>query len=106
MINVTRQKEGRVVISLGVSYNSDMRLVEKLLRKCAQNLPYAKKTETPVVLLTEFGDSSVNFEVRVIIEKATDGVVARSALMFSIWDALQKNNIEIPFPQRVVHLEK
>ena len=56
--------------------------------------------------MTEFADSSVNFEVRVIIEKATDGLVARHQLMFDIWDALQKNNIEIPFPQRVVHLEK
>ena len=106
VVNVTRQKEGRVTVSVGVSYNSDMHLVEKILRKCAESLPYAKESETPVILMTEFGDSSVNFEIRVIIERATDGIIARSHLMFSIWDALQKNNIEIPFPQRVVHLEK
>ena len=106
VVNVTRQKEGRIVVPVGVSYDSDMHLVETILRKCAEKLSYAKKTEKPVVLMTEFGDSSVNFEVRVIIERAMDVVVARSALMFSIWDALQKNEIEIPFPQRVVHLEK
>ena len=106
VINVTRQKEGRIIVSVGVSYNSDMHLVEKILRECAQNSPYAKKSETPVILMTEFADSSVNFEVRVIIEKATDGLIARHQLMFSIWDALQEKGIEIPFPQRVVHLEK
>ena len=106
VVNVTRQKEGRVIVSVGVSYNSDMHLVEKLLRKCAENLPYIKKESIPTIIMTEFGDSSVNFEVRVIIEKATDGLAARSQLMFDIWDALQQEKIEIPFPQRVVHLEK
>lgn len=106
VVNVTRLKEGRVVVSVGVSYNSDMHLVEQILKKCAQNLPQAKKTEEPMVLMTEFADSSVNFEVRVIIEKATDGIMARSLLMTSIWDALKENDIEIPFPQRVVHMEK
>ncbi|MGN0919826.1 MAG: mechanosensitive ion channel family protein [Alphaproteobacteria bacterium] len=106
VVNVTRQKEGRVTVSVGVSYNSDMHLVEQTLRKCAENLSYAKKSESPIVLMTEFADSSVNFEVRVIIEKATDGLAARHQLMFAIWDALQEKGIEIPFPQRVVHLEK
>ena len=106
VVNVTRLKEGRIIVSVGVSYKSDIHLVERLLRQCALELPEAKKTEEPMVMLTEFGDSSVNFEVRVIIEKATACLVARSNLMFAIWDALEKNNIEIPFPQRVVHLEK
>ena len=106
VVNVTRLKEGRVIVSVGVSYNSDMHLVEQILKKCAQSLPQAKKTEEPMVLMTEFADSSVNFEVRVIIEKATDGIMARSLLMTSIWDALKENDIEIPFPQRVVHMEK
>ena len=106
VVNVTRQKEGRITVSVGVSYDSDMHLVEKILTKCAKELPFAKKSFPPVVLMTEFADSSVNFEVRVIIEKATDGFAARHQLMFSIWDALKKNKIELPFPQRVVHLEK
>lgn len=106
VVNVTRQKEGRVIVAVGVSYDSDMHLVEKILTKCAKELPFAKKTVAPTVLMTEFADSSVNFEVRVIIEKATDGLAARHQLMFAIWDALKENKIEIPFPQRVVHLEK
>ncbi len=106
VINVTRQKEGRVIVSVGVSYNSDLHLVEKILTQCAKNLSYAEKSSEPTILMTDFGDSSVNFEVRVIIEKATDGASARHQLMFAIWDAFQENNIDIPFPQQVVHLEK
>ena len=106
VINVTRQKTGRIEVSGGVSYNSDMHLVKRLLIECAKKLPEAKVSEEPTVLMTEFGDSSVNFMVRVVIEKVTDGVMARSNLMFSIWDTFRENNIEIPFPQRVVHLEK
>ena len=106
VVNVTRQKEGRIIVSVGVSYNSDMHLVDQLLRKCAENSPYIKPETEPTILMTEFADSSVNFEVRVVIEKATDGIAARHQLMFAIWDALKENNIEIPFPQRVVHLEK
>lgn len=106
VVNVTRQKEGRIVINVGVSYDSDMHLVEKILKKCADELPFAKKNIPPTILMTEFSDSSVNFEVRVIIGKATDGLAARHQLMFSVWDALKENKIEIPYPQRVVHLEK
>ena len=106
VVNVTRQKEGRVIVSVGVSYDSDMHKVAALLKKCAEESPYGKKTDSPTVLMTEFGDSSVNFEVRMVIERATDGLTARSQLMFAIWDAFKAEGIEIPFPQRVVHLEK
>ena len=106
VVNITRQKEGRVLVNIGVSYNSDMKKVYQLLLECAQKTPGISPKEDPMILLTEFADSSVNFEVRVIIQDATKGLMARSALMFSIWESFEKNHIEIPFPQRVVHLEK
>lgn len=106
VVNVTRQKEGRIVVNIGVSYNSDMKKVYKLLMECAQKTPGISSKVEPMVLLTDFADSSVNFEVRVIIQNATQGLMARSTLMFAIWDSFEKNHIEIPFPQRVVHLEK
>ena len=97
---------GRVIIPVGVSYNSDMRLVEKLLLEVAQNEPGLVKDPAPFVLLTDFADSCVQFELRGILMNVTHGLQVRSNLRFAIWDAFQKNNIEIPFPQRVVHLEK
>lgn len=105
--NVTKTNSfGRMIISVGVSYNSDLRLVEKLLLDIAQKDEGLMKDPAPFVLLTEFADSSVQFELRGVFSDITKGLTTKSRIMFAIWDAFQKNNIEIPFPQRVVHLEK
>ena len=97
---------GRVIISVGVSYNSDLRLVEKLLLEVAQKEEGLTKEPAPFVLLTDFADSSVQFELRGILKNVTEGLAIKSRLRFAIWDTFQAHNIEIPFPQRVVHLEK
>ncbi len=105
--NVTKSNSlGRMVISVGVSYDSDLRLVEKLLLEIAQKDEGLMKDPAPFVLLTDFADSSVQFELRGIFTDVTKGLATKSRIMFTIWDAFKKNNIEIPFPQRVVHLEK
>ena len=105
--NVTKGDQlGRVIISVGVSYNSDLRLVEKLLLEVANKDEGLAKDPAPFVLLMDFADSSVQFELRGILNDVTQGLKVKSRLRFAIWDAFQKNNIEIPFPQRVVHLEK
>jgi len=105
--NVTKSNSlGRMVISVGVSYNSDLRLVEKLLLDVANNDPGLVKDPAPFVLLTDFADSSVQFELRGVFTDITKGLATKSRIMFAIWDAFKENNIEIPFPQRVVHLEK
>jgi len=105
--NVTKSNSlGRMVISVGVSYNSDLRLVEKLLLDIAQKDTGLMKDPAPFVLLTDFADSSVQFELRGVFTDVTKGLATKSRIMFAIWDAFKENNIEIPFPQRVVHLEK
>ncbi len=105
--NVTKANSlGRMIISVGVSYNSDLRLVEKLLLDIAQKDEGLMKDPAPFVLLTDFADSSVQFELRGVFTDITKGLATKSRIMFAIWDAFKENNIEIPFPQRVVHLEK
>jgi small-conductance mechanosensitive channel len=105
--NVTKSNSlGRMVISVGVSYDSDLRLVEKLLLDIAKKDEGLMKDPAPFVLLTDFADSSVQFELRGVFTDVTKGLATKSRIMFAIWDAFKKNNIEIPFPQRVVHLEK
>lgn len=105
--NVTKSNAlGRMIISIGVSYNSDLRLVEKLLLDIAKNDSGLMKDPEPFVLLTEFADSSVQFELRGVFSDVTKGLATKSRIMFAIWDAFKDNNIEIPFPQQVVHLEK
>lgn len=94
----------RVRATVGVSYASDMALVKRVLGGAAGTLPDQVPEFEPVVLMTGFGDSSVNFEVSAWV---ADPWLARrivSELYESIWWALKENDIVIPFPQRDVHV--
>lgn len=107
VVNLTKpNKYGRVVVTVGVSYDSDISRVREILKDCAQKTEGILSEPAPMILLTEFGDSSVQFEVRAYLQDVNKCLIVRSTLMFAIWDALQENGIEIPFPQRVVHLKK
>lgn len=96
----------RVKIPIGVSYNSDLRLVEKLLEAAANESSKVIDMPGPRVLLKGFGESSVDFELRVWVADPMSGLdFPKSELLFSIWDKFQENNIEIPFPQRDIHIQ-
>jgi small-conductance mechanosensitive channel len=92
-------------VDVGVSYGSDPRQVENILLDVARREPMVSKELGPRVLFSEFADSSLNFkllvwmDVRLYAER-----VIKSALYFSIFDELKKAGIEIPFPQRDLHI--
>ena len=92
-------------LSVGVSYASDINQVTKLLTDAMRNHPEASNMKQPIVGISGFGDSSVDFEIRVWVESNKLNS-ARFALNQVIWDVLQSNKIEIPFPQREVQLHK
>lgn len=107
VVNLTKpNKLGRVIVSIGVSYDSDMDQVRQILLNCVQKTDGILTDPAPMILLTDFADSSVQFEVRAYVKDVSTCLAVRSALMFNIWDALKENDIEIPFPQRVVHMKK
>ncbi len=95
----------RFKIPIGVSYLSDVRLVEKLLLEVAHENEDVHKEINSVVRFINFGDSSLNFELRIwtttLIHK--QGKIT-SDLNFAILEKLLQNNIVIPFPQRDVHI--
>jgi small-conductance mechanosensitive channel len=95
----------RFRIPLGVSYSSDVRLVEKLLLEVADENPDVLKSPASVVRFINFGDSALKFELRIwttsLIHK--QGKIT-SDLNFAVLEKLTLNNIVIPFPQRDVHL--
>ena len=106
LINWTYQDSiVRLHVPVGVSYSCDPRQVEKLLLQTIKNYKRVEQKPEPEVWLVGFGDSSVNFEIlvhydcRKIIPKRIIG-----ELNYLIWDALKEANIEIPFPQRDLHL--
>lgn len=94
----------RVRIPIGVSYDTDLRQAMALCLEAARTTPRILANPEPKCLLTGFGDSSVDLELRVWILDPEDGVGSiQSAVLLSVWDAFQANNITIPFPQRTLH---
>ena len=95
----------RVHVPVGVSYASDPELVRSALLQAAENHPGVLKNRKPDVLFTEFGDSSLNFDLRVWTREYTPRAnVLRSELNFAIIKILREKGIEIPFPQRDIHI--
>jgi small-conductance mechanosensitive channel len=96
----------RIHIPIGVSYNSDVHLVKELLLKSLENHPRILKVPQAGCLITGFGDNSIDYELRVWISDPQSGMSnVKSDVYFSIWDAFKENGIEIPFPQRDMHVK-
>jgi small-conductance mechanosensitive channel len=95
----------RFSVPVGVAYGSDVRLVEKLLLQAAHENPDVLKEPEPVAQFMAFGDSALEFELRVwsaTLMSRSDNLV--SALNFAIHDLFKAHRIEIPFPQRDLHI--
>ena len=95
----------RFKIPVGVAYGSDVRKVEKILLDVAKAEKDVLEDPAPVVRFMEFGDSSLNLELRAWSTSAVNrkGRLI-SALNFAIYDKFRENGIEIPFPQRDLHI--
>ena len=95
----------RIRVPVGVAYGSDLKLLQRLLLEAAAEHPKALRDPSPVVLFTEFGDSSLNFELGVWTEEMTATPIHfTSEMNFIIDQKLRENDIEIPFPQRDLHV--
>ena len=94
----------RVAIDVGVKYGTDTRKVEKALLDVAQSNEYFRKDPPPYVVFTEFGDSSLNFQLRAYII-ADHIVVAPSEAKHEIAAMFESEDITIPFPQRDIHFD-
>lgn len=95
----------RVHLDFGVSYKSDVHQVRQLVLACVAEEARILKSPAPVCFIKAFGDSSVDFQLRFWVCDPQNGITnIRSAIYFRIWDAFKANGVEIPFPQRDVHL--
>ena len=95
----------RLKIGVGVSYDSDVHKVIKLMVAAARNIDRVLDDPQPVCQLKNFGDHSIEMELRFWIRDPENGIAnVSSAIRMGIWDAFKANGIEIPFPQRVVHM--
>jgi small-conductance mechanosensitive channel len=96
----------RLRVLVGVSYGPNLRRVREALEGAVQNLDWTSKENEPVILLSEFGSSSVDFEVSVWIDDPWRSRRARSALREAIWWAFKDSGITIALPQLDLHLDE
>jgi potassium efflux system protein len=94
----------RIVIPVGVSYGSDVQLVHRVMEETLLAMPLVLDDPPPKVFFVGFGDSSLNFRLNVYSRELADRLPLTHAVHEQILGALRKNGIEIPFPQRDLHL--
>lgn len=98
-------KNVRMQVPVGVSYQCDLDLAEKLMLEAAKSCERVLKTPPPTVWLDGYGDSSVNFVVHCWIRDPEEGVGnVKSQVLKKLWTLFQEHDVEIPFPQRDLNL--
>lgn len=105
IVNYTEKDKRRVDLTFGVSYDSDLRQVAKLIEGVAHDHPKVDQDPAPFVRLGTQGASSLDFTVRLWCNTADYWDVYFDVIE-QVTDAFNKNNISIPFPQMDVHLDK
>ena len=96
----------RLRIPIGIHYQANVRLaIEQCIEAAAIN-PRILENPPPQCLLRGFGDSSVDLEIRAWINDPQNGLAnVESEIMLEVWDRFHQHNIEIPYPQRDVHIK-
>ncbi len=103
--NYSTTAQSRVILKCGVGYKSDLHFVKKLtIETVVNNFDVVEKRDDVLFLWREFGDSSINYELRFWINStsALEVAKAKSETIMLIKEAYDKNNINIPFPIRTL----
>ena len=103
-----RDPMGRVIVPIGVAYGTDIERLREILLQVASEHPLViqngAEVSPPKVLFRGFGDSSLDFELRAFIREVDQRLNTLSELNFAIERMLREADIQIPFPQRDLHL--
>ena len=95
----------RLKIPIGISYKSDVRKAIALCLEAAAEVERVNNEPRSVCLLKGFGDSAVDLELRIWIDDPQNGVSnVKSQVLLLVWDKFHAHGIEIPFPQRDLHI--
>ena len=94
----------RVVIPVGVAYGSDLALAQRLLNEAVRTNPLVLDEPMPSVAFVRLGESSLDFEVRIFVRTLADRGAVVHSLLETIDRTFRAHNIEVPFPQRDLHV--
>jgi len=95
----------RYEIQIGVAYGTDLNRTKLLLMEILHEHKQILKNPEPIVLATNFGESSIDFVVKYWVSHFNFGLDVKSDLILSIDNIFKENNIVIPFPQRDIHIQ-
>ncbi|MGB8274258.1 MAG: DUF3772 domain-containing protein [Alphaproteobacteria bacterium] len=105
VVNLThKDRAGRIDIPVGVAYGSETEKVREVLLKCAASHPKVAKWPRPQVIFRNFGDSALEFELRIHLDDIMPYWTVSSEIRFAIDKAFREAGIQIPFPQRDLHI--
>ena len=96
----------RLTLKVGVSYDADVRQVTKLLTEICRANPRVLDDPPPQVFFAVYGDSSLDFTIWVYLATPGDRTAATHELNSAIFEAFRQHGIEIPFPQRDLHIKE
>jgi small-conductance mechanosensitive channel len=95
----------RFSVKVGVAYGSDTKLVSRLLLECTHNNKNISAHPKPFVRFNDFGDSSLDFQIYFWVRESFLVENTKSDIRYAIDDAFRKHGVQIPFPQRDVHIK-
>jgi small-conductance mechanosensitive channel len=96
----------RLNFPVGVSYKEDPEVIRKLLLEVARENPGVLQHPKPDVLFDQYGNSSLDFMLRVWTNQFSDTPkILKSELYYAIFEKFKEHSIEIPYPQRDLHLK-
>ena len=95
----------RFSVEVGVAYGSDTKLVTEILLRCAIRNDKISSHPTPFVRFNDFGDSSLDFQLFFWVKEPFMVENTKSLLRYAIDDEFRKNGVQIPFPQRDLHIK-
>lgn len=100
------EPKSRVVIPFGVAYGTDIEKVKRIVLKEIKSVKGFTPEPAPSVKFLEMGSSSLNFKAFFFVESYKERFAAIDEANTKIYNTLNKNNIEIPFPQMDIHMKK
>ena len=100
-------RDVRISIPVGIGYDCDIALAQKLMVEAADASPRVLASPKPVVWMTAFGESAIEHEIRVWIADPESGLGSvRSEILMRLWSLFREHGIAVPFPQRDLRVKE
>jgi len=94
----------RLVIPVGIAYQSDVKLAHRVMLETVRSTPLVLAEPEPSVLFIGFGESSLDFSIRIFVNELKNRLPVTHDLLMRLDQAFREHNIEVPVPQRDIHI--